>query len=43
MILQRRNEDMEEQLNNNLNNESNSTNQINKILFEKNNLLKENT
>ena len=43
MLLQQKNEELEEQLNNNLNNETNNTNQINKILLEKNNLLKENT
>ena len=43
MLLQQKNEELEEQLNNNLNNETNNTNQINKILLEKNNILKENT
>ena len=43
MVLQQKNEELEEKLKNNLNDENNSSKQINKILSEKNNLIKENT
>ena len=43
MLLQRKNEELEEQLKNNLNDGKNNSNQINRILLEKNNLIKENT
>ena len=43
ILLQRKNEELEEQLKNNLNTGDNNSNQISKILLEKNNLIKENT
>ena len=43
ILLQRKNEELEEQLKNNLNTGNNNSNQISKILLEKNNLIKENT
>ena len=43
ILLQQRNEELEEQLKNNLNDGTNNSNQISKILLEKNNLIKENT
>ena len=43
ILLQRKNEELEEQLKNSLNDGNNNSNQISKILFEKNKLIKENT